>query len=156
MRACVDACASGARTPGKIQEKTGISERHTSYALAAARTLGLVEGDKGGPSLTSLGKRMSATVPSSEEERLSLVAAVTESATLQALAPGLLGPSPLSNATLADHIAQVSGLPAETAAHRAAMILQWRTVLLEPQLRLFREPRAIEPTDGDDSVRPLT
>jgi type I restriction enzyme M protein len=86
--------------------------------------------------------RIAATLPSSEDERLLFQQAIAESPVLAALAPGLLANTPPDKFLIAKRIETLSGLSEETAAHRAAMILKWREILLQPQLRLsFRENR---------------
>lgn len=111
------------------------------YAVSAARSLRLISEETGEPEATPLGLRMTNTVPGSEEERLTFQEAIAESPVLQALAPGLLGENQPKKPRLVQRIKTLSGLSEKTAAHRAAMILKWRAILLQPQLRLFREPR---------------
>lgn len=138
VRAVVDACAGGATTAELIGVRTDIAPRHVAYAVAAARSLELIRRDPESLRLTALGERMARSVPSSEDERLAFQEAVAGSAVLTALVPDLLGDPPPDRDSLTARIVALSGLSEETAAHRAAMILQWRTVLIQPQLRLFR------------------
>jgi len=144
VRAVVDAVAAGAGALELIERTTGISSRHVSYALDAARSLDLVEGEgrKAVIELTHLGKQLAEAEPGSDEEIDAWRTAIDSSAVLAEIAPGLLGEQPPTVSEIAKRIVSATELGEQTANHRAAMILKWRKQLAAPlKARPIRRPR---------------
>src|SRR3954464_11859290 len=99
IRAVVDAIAAGNISSAAIGRAAKLSERHVSYASAAAAALGLVKSDGKALRLTDAGHQLAATLQGSREEREALINGVSQSSVVRAIAPKLLSsPGP----TLAD------------------------------------------------------
>jgi predicted ATPase len=140
IRSVVDACNRGARSRESIGALTGLSPRHSSYAISAAETLGLLGRRHADVVPMQTGRRLAQTIIGSEEERRLLIQAVSNSAIFQDIAPDLLAPVPPSKETIVKNMIR-SGLSRSTATHRTAMILKWRRRLLNSQLGMLKEPR---------------
>jgi hypothetical protein len=138
IRAVVDACASGAHSRVAIRKKTRRAERQVSYALSAARFLGLVLETSNGSRLTAEGKELSRTRRGSEAEAAILSSRIRSTATLEDVAPGLLTANPPTVADVAARMSARGGLSANTALHRARMLLKWRAVLLNKRMDFSR------------------
>lgn len=137
VRTVLDAVAEGLGERAALAVRCGISERHVSYALAAARTLALVT-EKGVWRLTERGQRLVLTRPGSLAERNRFREAIEQSAILKGLCPRLLGPKEPSRAELAAHLQKKADKLSEaTALRRAATLLAWRQQVRVEQLGLF-------------------
>jgi predicted AAA+ superfamily ATPase len=155
VRAIVDALASGASTRQQVAQATRISARHVSYAVAAARSLGLVSGTRDF-AVTGLGGRLATAEPGSPEEQEILVEAIMGSAALRSVAPALLGRRQPDRERLARQVERLTGLSRSTADRRAQALLAWRRRLLHPQGSLRLEAPgtafAAEPTELEDRL----
>ncbi len=143
VRKVVAGVADGA-TSQQISEKTGISARHVSYALQAARTLGwLAAGEK--PELTELGRALLATAAESLDERDAFRRAIAGSDVLKVIAPSLLAEAAPTREDLIARIKKsVPDISEETAKRRAQTLLSWRTRASDQQVPLFQPPAAAE------------
>lgn len=120
-----------------LAERTGISSRHVSYGIQAAKTLGWLSRDER-PEVSDLGRELLATAADSMAERDVYRRSITQSDVLQAVAPDLLAEVAPSRDSLTDRIRRVvPDLADETAKRRAQTLLAWRTRAMEPQLSLF-------------------
>src|SRR4051812_34385809 len=128
VRLVIAAIAGGAATMDEVAEETDISARHLGYALRAAQTLGLLDGDR---APTPAGRALLETEQESAEERDAFRRSVEASAILQAIAPTLLSPTPPTKKALAGRIEKLTGLSTATASHRASDLLAWREQLLD-------------------------
>lgn len=139
IRRVVDVIGEDAIETERIATLTGLSARHANYALSAAHSLSLTKSTGGRWTLTSLGHNLRDRGHGSEGERRTFIKAISTSELLTRVAPRLLGDKPPDRDEVAEQIASETGLAFATARHRAAMILQWRRILLDPQLPLFEE-----------------
>ena len=137
VRAVVDAVAAGARDSAEIASRTGFSTRHVEYRVRAAALLGLVRQGSVGMEVSPAGAALLRTRITSERERLLLLRAIDDSATLKSLAPDLNDEPPPSLEVLAERIEVATGLARSTAQRRASTLLTWRRRLRSPQLSLF-------------------
>jgi predicted AAA+ superfamily ATPase len=137
VRHVVAAIGAGATDTAAIAGKAGLENRAARYALLAARTLGLVKGDRKW-TLTPLGRDLLRTDPDSQVERSRLRQAIETSPLMRRLAPGLLGRKQPTEKTIASRIAKkVPDLTSpETIRRRARELLGWRAYVLDPQLTL--------------------
>jgi predicted AAA+ superfamily ATPase len=153
VRQVVDALASGASTRQQLEMATRISARHVNYAVAAARSLGLVSG-KRDFAVTALGSRLATAEPGSPEEQEVLLESIAGSSALRSVAPALLSRREPNREQLARRIERLAGLSPATAARRAQSLLAWRWRLRNPQgrLRLDAPAAAVaaEPSDLED------
>jgi predicted ATPase len=139
IRAAIDAVAAGAYSKEKIAARARISARHVGYVVAAAKALGLIRQEDERLFLSSLGRRLSRAMPGGEEEGGILLQSIRESEVLQRAVPTLLDTPAPTVGRLVASIRQVTDLAPGTSAQRAAMMLQWRRKLLNPQLRIPRD-----------------
>lgn len=136
IRRFVDACYEVERVPSlKIADVSQLSARHVGYAAQAAELLGFVERAGRQSSLSPSGKRLALSEKHSEEEKKLLFSGAKNSRALQTVAPGLFSRKPPTLQRLSDHLTEMTGLGATTAAHRAAMLLKWRDQLLQSEIR---------------------
>jgi hypothetical protein len=133
IRAAVDAVGRGARTPEEIQKRLRFSARRAAYAVSAGRVLGFLTTTEGGIRESNAGRELSATRLRSEQEAQVLSRSIADNAVLNELAPGLLSADPPTLSAIAGKMAAL-GLSRNTALHRAKMLLQWRTVLLNRRM----------------------
>ena len=132
VRLVVDAVAAGRTSQEAILADTHVSLRHVSYALHAARVLGLLELDQRALRLTASGRELCATRRLSDEERRILREACEKSPIITLLAPDLFGqPGPSVDAITAT-IEERARLSPATARRRARTLLSWRLQVLEP------------------------
>ncbi len=126
MVAVVRAVAAGAATVAEVAQAIGASNRHASYGVSAARTVGLITADGDDLRVTDLGGEVAASSAGSAAEANALRHAIAQSETMQDLAPGLLDSTPPPKAKITARMMRGTGLSHETAEHRAAMVLAWR------------------------------
>lgn len=138
IRAVVDACARGARTTQQIQKATGFSRRRVSYALSAARLLGLLAETAEKLTQSPEGQELSRTTKGSEAEAQVLSNSIDSTAALNELAPGLLSASPPSVEDVAQTMRQRGRLSQNTATHRAQMLFKWRRTLVNRRINFVR------------------
>ncbi|RYE84664.1 MAG: hypothetical protein EOO75_17840 [Myxococcales bacterium] len=132
VRLVVDAVAAGHTTQDAILADTHVSLRHVSYALHAARVLGLLEHEGRTFRLTPSGRELCATRRQSDDERRILREACSQSSIVSLLAPDLFGhPGPSVDA-IAATIEERARLSPATARRRARTLLSWRLQVLEP------------------------
>ncbi len=137
VREVVRAVADGASDGEAVGRATGLSKRHVSYYLQAARVLGFLTLGTGRFLLTDEGGRLLATTGRSVAEARVLRRAIEKSAVVKSLAPWLLDPSEPSLDKLQKAIRAVSKLAEATARRRARTLLAWRDRVLRPStLRL--------------------
>lgn len=140
--AVIRTVAGGADSADTIAATAHLAHRQVNYALAAARTLGLLSfgGGQAPLRLTEMGQSLAATRPESREQRQVLIEAIERSPTMQKIAPGLLHHEPPSREEIAENIHRLTSLSRSTAETRASRIHRWRNALLGDgdQLTLFR------------------
>ncbi len=111
-------------------------KRQVDYALYGAQLLGLIEtGEDDVSVLTERGRRLASAGPDSEEGRRIFREAMSASARLREIAPGLADAESFDEESFRARIARVPGLSARTAGQRAGMMLKWREEARTPQLR---------------------
>ncbi|MEN9579418.1 MAG: hypothetical protein RJA70_2427 [Pseudomonadota bacterium] len=134
VRALVDACDTAAPSSSSaLTELTNLSARHVNYAGQAAAMLGFVEADSGSYSLTPRGKDLARSLPGTEAERRLLADSVETSPAFKRLVPNLLSSETPAISKLVSNIQRLTGLAKGTAEHRAAMLLNWRKRLVQPE-----------------------
>ena len=122
VRKIVEAVADGARSSGKIAERTGYSDRHVRYRFQAACILGLLAPDH---TLMRRGQRLVGTERGSTEERRLLRAAVRASAVVRIVAPDLLASASIDKEAVAGRLVELTGLSQATARRRAQVLRSW-------------------------------
>ncbi len=132
VRLVVDAVAAGHTSQDAILATTHVSLRHMSYALHAARVLGLLTIENKVFRLTSTGRELCATRRQSEDERRILREACSQSPVVSLLAPDLFGQPGPSVDAIAALIEERARLSPATARRRARTLLSWRLQVLEP------------------------
>lgn len=140
VRFAVEAVIRGATTPQQIRRKLHFSARRAAYAVSAGRVLGLLTTAADGIRESATGQELAATRLRSEEEARVFSKSIASSAVLNDLAPGLLSADPPSLAAIVERLL-ASGLSRNTAFHRAKMLLNWRTVLLNRRIEFGRSNR---------------
>jgi putative AbiEii toxin of type IV toxin-antitoxin system len=96
--------------------------------------LGLVEDTPNGLTLSPDGERLSRTAKGSETEAHVFSERIRSSDTIQNVAPGLLTANPPTVGDVARRMRELDSLSANTATHRARMLLKWRDVLVNRRM----------------------
>ncbi|MFC1706011.1 AAA family ATPase [Planctomycetota bacterium] len=145
IRHVVEAVCDGALTPEEVGERTGLSRRHVSYHLQAARVLGLLEQAEKWYRVTDLGEEWLSQPPASAADRACFAQALRHSEPVKRLAPGLLSDREPRIADIAERIVLLAGLAPETARRRAQTLMRYRSYARADELSLFdglSRPRA--------------
>lgn len=103
-----------------------LDERHMSYYLRAATTLGLLQSRDGRRIVTELGERLLATTAMSVDEVMVLRQAIAQSSALAPFRGYLLRGEAASKEEIARHIQQHFALSESTALRRAKTLGAWR------------------------------
>lgn len=130
----VQALAGGAASVADVAAAVGLSERHAAYALNAARILDLASDRDGSWTLRARGRELAQAQPA--ELRSRLQQAVSESRTLQRLAPALLDGAAPDEERLVRDLGALTRLSETTRRRRARTLLAWRRQLRDGELPL--------------------
>lgn len=150
--------ANEAASVSEVSVRTGVSKRHVSYRLNAARVLGWLREESGRFTLTEAGAAFLRAAPDSEEELDCFRQAIRTSTFLEPFAAYLAGEEARTRAELAAEIQEFSGLAAATADRRAGALQAWRSHFAR-QPSLFELGRVEEETtaalEEDEPAPPL-
>lgn len=137
VRAVVQALKNNLTSKIELSKLLRLHERQVDYCVAAARTLGFIDGTLSTASVTEAGRQMLDTPAESSAEMHCFRKAIQSSSVLRQIAPTLLDVQAPSKQELVAHLASLSDLKESTAESRADTLLAWRTTVLSGQKSIF-------------------
>lgn len=137
VRAVVQALSDNRTGKAELAKILRCDERHIDYCVAAARTLGLIDGTLSTATVTDAGRSLLDTPADSTPEADCFSAAIRGSNILRLIAPTLLEAQSPAKSELITRICAMSDLKETTASSRADTLIAWRSWIKNGQQDMF-------------------
>lgn len=154
VRQLVDAVGRGVTANDALANEVGLSDRHLSYYLQAARILGLLA-LRPSPMVLPLGTQLLQASSGSADESRVFAEAIRSNANLLNVCGDFLAEK-TDRATLAAKLEAQSDLSAATANRRARTLYVWQVAISESLARVTAPAASLGSKDGTQASTPTT